>query len=1017
MIAEVLLHLHGVPSSLFPSPDALHPALQSLLHPGEVCQLLFLSSLASDAHTARTWAEEVLRSARSAARRRRRHVANPSDLDADGQAEEEEEEEDHVAFVDGAEQAAVARSMLARLDMWRSAVSQVQRAVLQGKAASGHASKQQQPARGNHVDVDLELQHCSSLAGVRAALEPWCRPLSNLADLAYVLNQARGGAGAGAGAGTWMADAKRTAARPWPPAQLLSLLAMRTQASVGATREHMQALLDAAESVWLRRVRGWVCHGRASGLFIRIRAADGLNAVAARHVDVDVDVDAQAQAELHRPAAAAHLAAGLEEDRQEWSWAPNACPDSLDPHIAETILGIGRALRALPASVRVPSVMRDQHLALLGPQDQVSPANRQLELKLRLDRIRDELAEWMWGNVLTPDQVMETVQMLGDYFMHRSGLFHSFFLDELSSLRRTQLTTRTAAAGMIKPSDVDVALYRAASASDLPSELLSHVRVLVPRSRNAVKEAWSPFADIPLGSAFCVAYSPPFPLDLLLTRTDARAYSEVFSYLLALRSTSSRLRDAWTSMSKAQRLRRKFTGTSEGGGNTMEEHARSELLRLGWNIAREGLWIIDSLVGHFQTDIIDVQYSRLIAQLELESINAIDHAHPLSAQPSGRSVAQPASGAALRRSRVAASATGRPVSPDNPDARPRTSSGSGRRASEAGLARSRYGSGPAAAAAAAALSRGAPSLVASRRHGGAATLAGHSSHIGPLGASIVTAPEGTSQLDFSTLRSAHTAFLAFVVDGLLLRSPRATTLIRAICDTCQKFAGLVASRWGGDVLPGLLEEGSIGDTTSARDGVSNTIDERTRAMNDVSDTLRGQLDEFFALLSTASAGPGARDAHGNNGSGSGGASGTSMAIDASIASVSMSTYARPGRTGGGKVGADGAGLKKAQGQGPNASKAKTKVTEARLDADSAARRHLDALLLRLDFSGWLSRRETERREREKKAAQRGAREREDESLEEEEEREQREQMAKLRVLDDLRKQGQRQGQGQAAATA
>ncbi|PWN39464.1 hypothetical protein IE81DRAFT_326502 [Ceraceosorus guamensis] len=1001
MIAEVLLHLHGVPSSLFPSPDALHPALESLLHPGEVSQLLSLSSLASDAHTARTWAEEVLRSARSAARRRRRHVANPSDLDAVGEAEEEEEEEDHhVAFVDGAEQAAVARSMLARLDMWRSAVSQVQRAVLQGKAASQHAPEQlaATPSTSVRVNVDLELQHCSSLAGVRAALEPWCRPLSNLADLAYVLDQARQ---AGAGAGTSIADAKRAAARPWPPAQLLSLLAMRTQASVGATREHMQALLDAAESVWLRRVRGWVCHGRASGLFVRIRAADPLNTVAERNVDA-------VQAELHRPA---HLA-GSEEDRQEWSWAPNACPDSLDPQIAETILGIGRALRALPASVRVPSVMRDQHLELLGRQDEVSPANRQLELKLRLDRIRDELAEWMWGNVLTPDQVMETVQMLGDYFMHRSGLFHSFFLNELSSLRRTQLTTRTAAAGMIKPSDVDLALYRAASASDLPSELLSHVRVLVPRSRNGVKEAWSPFADIPLGSAFCVAYAPPFPLDLLLTRTDARAYSEVFSYLLALRSTSSRLRDAWTSMSKAQRLRRKFTGTSEGGGNTMEEHARSELLRLGWNIAREGLWIIDSLVGHFQTDIIDVQYSRLIAQLELESINAIDHAHPLSAQPSGRSLAQSTSGAALRRSRVAASATGRPVSPDNPDARPRTSSGSGRRASEAGLARSRYGSGPAAAAAAAALSRGAPSVIASRRHGGAATLAGHSSHIGPLGGSIATGPEGASQLDFSTLRSAHTAFLAFVVDGLLLRSPRATTLIRAICDTCQKFAGLVASRWGGDVLPGLLEEGSIGDTTSARDGVSNTIDERTRAMNDVSDTLRGQLDEFFALLSTASAGVGARDAHGNNASGSGGASGTSMAIDASIASVSMSTYARPGRTGGGggDAGAGGgAGLKNAQGQGPNASKAKTKVTEARLDADSAARRHLDALLLRLDFSGWLSRRETERREREKKAAQRGAREREDESLEEREEREERgekEQMPKLRVLDDLRKQGQ-----------
>lgn len=116
--------------------------------------------------------------------------------------------------------------------------------------------------------------------------------------------------------------------------------------------------------------------------------------------------------------------------------------------------------------------------------------------------------------------------------------------------------------------------------------------------------------------------------------------------------------------------------------------------------------------------------------------------------------------------------------------------------------------------------------------------------------------------------------------------------------------------------------------------------------------LRGQLDDFFQLLSAASTGTkqaagigstSTADILGSNATLTGAAA---AAGDVSLASLSMSVMPR---------------VAPAAAGGSAASKASS---EARLDADSAARRHLEQLLLRLDFSGWYSSRELQRRERE-----------------------------------------------------
>ena len=66
----------------------------------------------------------------------------------------------------------------------------------------------------------------------------------------------------------------------------------------------------------------------------------------------------------------------------------------------------------------------------------------------------------------------------------------------------------------------------------------------------------------------------------------------------------------------------------------------------------------------------------------------------------------------------------------------------------------------------------------------------------------------TSYLDFTTLRTIHSHYLGRLLDGCLLTNSTLTSILRSILDNCERFVANV-ERWGGDVLPALLFEGSL----------------------------------------------------------------------------------------------------------------------------------------------------------------------------------------------------------------
>ena len=118
------------------------------------------------------------------------------------------------------------------------------------------------------------------------------------------------------------------------------------------------------------------------------------------------------------------------------------------------------------------------------------------------------------------------------------------------------------------------------------------------------------FDDLLLGTHLNLTYSVSWPLDLFLHPSDLQIYAALFSYLSSLRKTHTRIHTCWTSLSNAQRARRRWTGLGEGG--TVEDlEVWRGLLRCGWGVVRDMGWFLDTLLGYVMTHVVDVEFRRL----------------------------------------------------------------------------------------------------------------------------------------------------------------------------------------------------------------------------------------------------------------------------------------------------------------------------------------------------------------------------------------------------------------------
>lgn len=306
--------------------------------------------------------------------------------------------------------------------------------------------------------------------------------------------------------------------------------------------------------------------------------------------------------------------------------------------------------------------------------------------------------------------------------------------------------------------------------------------------------AESNFTTNLLGTPLELTYALAWPLDLFLTTADLQLYTHLFSYFSAVRHTHHQVMNCWTNLSNSQRARRQWVRVGDGGDVRQSEGAvRRDLLRCGWGVVREMMWFLDALWGYICIDVVEAQYRALKAALRASRGGAGRNRRRSGSVSSAKSDPHPdTDGEGESEVDVQSTHDGRSRATTP---RPRRSSFGATSTTTAGANRPRW-----------------------------STLGSHVDDGGGGGGR--SGPHTSPILDFATLRTLHSAYLYALNAGSLLGNAECSGTIKTIMELCDVFAATV-ERWGGDILPGLLGEGSLGDNDTG------ILRERWKVVRDV----------------------------------------------------------------------------------------------------------------------------------------------------------------------------------------
>jgi hypothetical protein len=705
---------------------------------------------------------------------------------------------------------------------------------------------QQQSYRSNAATV--------TLIDIRARLEEWEAPLTALNDLVSVLLY-----GPLDSLPTGLDTCQFTGHDPpeipicpkWSTGELLDLLSELHERSVGPIQQVSAHLLNETEDHWCKAVCNWMCFGiEADDANLSFGSLEEplimLDQSSRRVSNVSLSASIRKGTGLPDIAMASSNMDQPSGRESAWHFAKGALPLCIaaDEETSDAILYVGRAVAKVNGKARhltnstihIPEGLTSRHLTFLKSKD-ARPCSQNNHFRQAIKAISRDVSEWMWRNILTPNAVLQVYDILGKVFLHRDGLFSSSFLQRLYKIRKEKLlTARSASAALVHAADVELAMQRAAMDSEHGERRVNvdQCRVCMPKQANSA--GTSTFDSITLGLPFTLKYQVDFPLDLIISPKELEAYSNLFSFLLALKGVRMRLDRTWHSVSQAQRSRRRFTGTGEGGDSKEEAQKRKMLLRNSLGVLRLALWFVDNLLGHFHTDVIDVHFSAFLSQLD--SLRpAVREAYKLDLQPDHLSapnvedwrekVTEP-----IRRISSLSSLRGGSGESDRHARSSLAVESLARQLGRVSVARSAYGG----------------VSQSSKIHQGALPklLSAHSSSA----QLIKSAVRPGQELDFITLRTCHQRFLAIILESLTLTNANASQTVWDLLQTMQRLASMI-ERWGGDALPDLLSEGSVMDA-----GFSHGQDDlavRTTRMDEVKTSLHQHIHTFIVALSSISA--------------------------------------------------------------------------------------------------------------------------------------------------------------------
>ncbi len=413
----------------------------------------------------------------------------------------------------------------------------------------------------------------------------------------------------------WLADVEKVISgsggggKGCTGARVMDFLRGELQTGYRDVEDAARGLVGVAEAAWVRQVAAWVLYGRLPGFgegdFFVVRRGE------------------------------------------EYACERGLLPGFVTPAAAASMVFIGRSLNQIRArSVGGDGLRGSEHLstqlarlaALRHPIDSATFARTVAE-------IRQFLSRTTLQRLLPLSRVLETLQLLRDFFLLRRGEFAMALTQQAdekikSRWKRAENLAYEKRDGLgtvaVKEGEVVATLARTWAAMEsmqgehggedegleLARDLL---RLTIARSKEstpvtpaaAVEDghaavAPTPFRNLLFSVPVILTAQIPWPLDLFLSQADLQTYTAINSYLLSLRRAHIRLTDLW----KITALRRHHPappgppyGSTRGGREQVhlfrQRHAvRSSILRNAWATASAAIFFLGETEGYLQTEVV-----------------------------------------------------------------------------------------------------------------------------------------------------------------------------------------------------------------------------------------------------------------------------------------------------------------------------------------------------------------------------------------------------------------------------
>lgn len=427
MLSDVLLTLAGHDSSLFTIVDhvipdestgsmkrpwswtlRLSPAVQGV-HPGERATLDYLASIAAKYRRVTCFCNAANERARKQFLLDSTHLNN-------SQSVATASTEDYVLI------ALVTSSILQYLESYQQSVIGVETDILQRNWDI--VSIKDNPGSQNHC-----IPPFVSLTNIRSRFSDWEIPLTALNELVTTLLE-------GPSKESPSELASNYGQQPpecprWSSGQMMDLLAKLSDTGVGPVHKCMSSLLHKVEAAWRQSLISWMCEGESStdssSATLNIGSIVEWQSDARTDHDIESFLDPEAPALNNQRSSEYWKYESDDHGLADWSIKRSALPAWMiaDQEVSSAILYVGRAL----CKVRSSNISRKAGVAPLHqnsssgiPQSLVTgnrnlletvwPNSMPLEFKRAVQHIRNDVAEWMWRNVLTPDVVFDAFDTL-----------------------------------------------------------------------------------------------------------------------------------------------------------------------------------------------------------------------------------------------------------------------------------------------------------------------------------------------------------------------------------------------------------------------------------------------------------------------------------------------------------------------------------------------------------------------------------------------------------------------------